>query len=73
MATNSKDLSSKNLNTDSELDKSSRKESISHKVGDKVERAGEKLKNAGAQTLGNAVYKAGNKLEHASDHKKTNR
>lgn len=46
-----------------------KKESISHKAGDMLERAGEKIKNAGAESIGNAVYKAGNKLEHMNDKK----
>lgn len=40
-------------------------ESLSHKAGDAIERVGEKLKDVGAEKLGNAVYKAGNKLEHS--------
>ena len=49
--------------------KSSQKETVSEKAGDMLERAGEKIKNAGADTVGNAVYKAGNKLEHMNDKK----
>ncbi len=40
-------------------------ETIAQKVGDVVERVGEKLKDMGAEKLGSAVYNAGNKLEHA--------
>lgn len=47
----------------------SSKDSISHKAGDMLERTGEKIKNAGADKIGNAVYKAGNKLEHHKDEK----
>lgn len=43
--------------------------SITKKLGDKIERAGEKLKNMGATKLGNAVYRAGNKIEHSRDKK----
>jgi hypothetical protein len=43
--------------------------SFSKKLGDKIERAGEKLRGAGATKLGNAVYKAGNKIEHSKDKK----
>ncbi|CAN5690308.1 hypothetical protein BH10BDE1_BH10BDE1_01230 [soil metagenome] len=43
--------------------------SISHKVGDAVERVGEKLKDVGAEKLGNSVYQAGNKLEHKDERK----
>ena len=47
-----------------------KKESLSKKVGDKLERAGEKISNAGAQRVGEAVYNAGDKLEHMNDKKK---
>lgn len=40
-------------------------ETIAQKVGDVVERVGEKLKDMGAEKLGSAVYNAGNKLEHS--------
>ncbi len=40
-------------------------ETIAQKVGDVVERVGEKLKDMGAEKLGSAVYSAGNKLEHS--------
>ncbi|GEM_PF-2774893 len=53
-----------------DADKFSKKESVSHKAGDMLERAGEKIKNAGADTVGNAIYKAGNKLEHMDDKNK---
>lgn len=46
------------------------KETIAHKVGDKIERLGEKISKAGAQKLGKSVYNAGNKIEHMSDRKK---
>jgi hypothetical protein len=48
---------------------SDRKESTSHKLGDKIERLGEKIKDAGATKIGQAVYDAGNKLEHSQDKK----
>jgi hypothetical protein len=47
----------------------SSKESISHKAGDMLERTGEKIKNAGAEKIGKAIYKAGNKLEHRDEKK----
>lgn len=56
---------------DAKKSETSNKESISHTVGDKLERAGEKIKNAGAESLGNAIYKAGNKIEHMQDKKKS--
>ena len=46
-----------------------KKEGFTHKVGDGVERLGEKISNAGASKLGNAVYKTGNKIEHSRDAK----
>lgn len=45
------------------------KESFSHKVGDKIERTGEKLERAGAEKLGRAVSNAGDKIEHMKDKK----
>ncbi len=45
-------------------------DSLSHKAGDAIDRVGEKLKDMGAEKLGQAVYKAGNKLEHSSEDKK---
>ena len=46
------------------------KESFSKKAGDVVERAGEKISNAGAKKIGEAVYNAGDKLEHMNDKKR---
>lgn len=46
------------------------KESLAKKAGDKIERVGEKISNAGATKLGNAIYNAGDKLEHMNDKKK---
>ena len=48
----------------------SNKESLAHKVGDAIERVGEKLKDMGATKAGQAVYRAGNKIEHSRDNKK---
>lgn len=45
-------------------------ESISYKVGDGLERVGEKLKDMGAEKIGSAVYNAGNKMEHSDKAKK---
>lgn len=47
-----------------------KKESVSHKVGDAIERAGQKISNAGAEKVGNAIYNAGDKIEHMNDNKK---
>ncbi len=46
-----------------------KKENISHKVGDFVERVGQKISDAGAKKIGNAIHDAGDKLEHSSDNK----
>jgi hypothetical protein len=50
-------------------DKSDKKEGFAHKAGDKIERVGEKISNAGATNVGRAVYNAGNKIEHSQDGK----
>lgn len=47
-----------------------KKEPLTKKAGDKIERLGEKISNAGAEKVGKAVYNAGNKLEHSQDNKK---
>lgn len=44
-------------------------ESLTHKAGEAIERAGEKIKGMGAQKVGDAVYKTGNKIEHSQDRK----
>lgn len=46
------------------------KESFTKKAGDKIERLGEKVSNAGAPKIGTAISKAGDKLEHSQDDKK---
>lgn len=45
------------------------KESMSHKAGDAVERAGEKISRAGAERLGRSISNAGDKLEHSGEKK----
>ena len=50
--------------------KSDTKPSLTRRLGDKIERVGEKLKDMGATKTGNAVYKVGNKIEHSKDSKK---
>lgn len=47
----------------------SRKEnkSFTHKVGDAVERAGEKISDAGAPRTGSKVREWGDKIEHSRD------
>ena len=47
-----------------------KKDSFTHKVGDAVERLGEKVSDAGAEKAGAKIYKTGNKIEHSQDHKK---
>ncbi|MGZ3723718.1 MAG: hypothetical protein ACXVA9_12335 [Bdellovibrionales bacterium] len=44
------------------------KESFTHKVGDKVERFGEKVSGSMPKT-GKVIYDAGNKIEHMGDNK----
>ena len=46
------------------------KESVSHKVGDKIEKVGQKISNSGAQKLGKAISNAGDKIEHMNDKKR---
>lgn len=45
------------------------KETVSHKVGDAIERVGDKVSNAGAEKIGNAIHRAGDKIEHSQDKK----
>lgn len=42
---------------------------LSKKVGDKIERAGQKISNSGATKVGNFISRMGDKLEHSSDPK----
>ncbi len=51
----------------------SSKEPISKRAGDKIEKLGDKISNAGAQKIGNAVHNAGDKLEHSQDNKRRSR
>ena len=46
------------------------KESVSHKVGDRIEKMGQKISNAGAEKLGEAIKNAGDKIEHMNDKKR---
>ncbi|MES2770352.1 MAG: hypothetical protein V4596_14510 [Bdellovibrionota bacterium] len=57
-------------NTDKFNKKDVKDDSISHKVGDSIERLGEKVIKAGAEKLGKAIYNAGDKIEHMKDNKK---
>ena len=56
-------------NTNSMPSQSTGKTSIAHKVGDAIERVGEKLQQMGATKAGKAVYRAGDKIEHSQDKK----
>lgn len=50
--------------------KNLKKEPLTKKAGDKLERFGEKVSKAGAQKIGNAISRAGDKLEHSQDAKR---
>jgi hypothetical protein len=43
------------------------KESFTKKLGDKIERVGEKISEKGAPGLGRSVRKLGDKIEHSRD------
>lgn len=45
------------------------KEGFVRKTGDAMERAGEKIADAGAEKIGSKVYNAGDKVEHSQDDK----
>ncbi len=46
---------------------------VSHKVGDAIEKVGQKISDMGAPKVGNSIYNSGDKIEHSSDqHKTTN-
>lgn len=42
---------------------------LSKKVGDKIERAGKKISDAGATKVGSFISRVGDKLEHSRDPK----
>lgn len=50
-----------------DLNQSKDSRKFSQKVGDKIEKAGTKLKDMGAEKLGQSVYNLGNKIEHSKD------
>ena len=50
--------------------KDPKKEPLTKKAGDKIEHLGQKISNAGAHKIGNAVSNAGDKLEHSQDPKR---
>lgn len=45
-------------------------EKFTQRVGDKIERAGDKLSDKGMPRAGNAVRNLGDKIEHSQDSKK---
>lgn len=47
-------------------------DSFSKKVGDKIERVGDKVTDMGAPKVGNAIRNAGDKIEHMNDKKNPN-
>ena len=47
------------------------KENLSRKIGDGMEKVGQKISNTGATRVGNAVSEAGDKVEHMNDEKAT--
>lgn len=48
----------------------SNKESLTHKLGDKIERVGEKVSDMGGKKIGKKIYNIGNKIEHRDERKK---
>lgn len=42
---------------------------LSKKVGDKMERVGEKISNSGARKIGSFISRMGDKLEHSNEPK----
>ncbi|MBC7420655.1 MAG: hypothetical protein H7328_08000 [Bdellovibrio sp.] len=48
-----------------------KKETMTQKLGDKVESVGEKISHAGAKKVGNSISRAGDRLEHSKDQKPT--
>ena len=69
---NQKDLDQKHLDKEIHENKST-KEKAAHKVGDALERTGEKLKEAGATKVGQKVYNKGDEIEHSEDDSETER
>jgi hypothetical protein len=44
-----------------------KKSTFTQNLGDKIERLGEKISDAGATKIGQKIYQSGNKLEHKDD------
>lgn len=53
--------------TASEVKMQEHKQKAAHKVGDAIEKAGDKLQEMGATKAGAKVREAGDKLEHSQD------
>ena len=51
------------------FNKNSKKDSFTRKLGDKVERVGEKISEKGAPGLGKSVRDLGDRIEHSRDNK----
>lgn len=49
--------------------KTDKNESFSHKLGNKVERVGEKITEKGSPGLGKSVRDLGDKIEHSRDNR----
>lgn len=47
-----------------------KKEPLSKKAGDKLERVGEKISDSGAEKIGRAISRLGDKIEHLKDNKR---
>lgn len=48
-------------------DASKKSEPMTKKLGDKIERLGDKVSEAGAEKIGQKIHRAGDKLEHSED------
>lgn len=44
-----------------------KKSTFTQNLGDKIERLGEKISDAGATNIGQKIYRQGDKLEHKDD------
>jgi len=52
------------------MKKTNRKEPLSKKAGDKLERVGEKIADSGAEKIGRVISRLGDKIEHLKDKKR---
>lgn len=53
------------------MDKSTKRndQGFVKKMGDGIEKVGEKLREAGAKKLGDSIYREGDKIEHSQERK----